>query len=179
VFPADQHEETLVSGFDGILYSTEEDNDGAWSAPQPLQSTSDPQSRNFFPPGAPLAAVRRNDHQSDLFAIGADGRLYTIFRLNNFFSLWSPPLLLSHGGAGEFMPSGSVSAISVHEQTDAPTAAEARVNEVDVFAISQATGQVLISREINDGPFTEPAPISFHRQGCKVCTVWFRRRWAP
>ena len=72
VRPTSHHEEMLVSGFDGILYSTQEDNDGEWSAPQPLQSTSDPHSRNFFPPGAPLAAVRRNDHQSDVFAIGAD-----------------------------------------------------------------------------------------------------------
>ncbi len=147
-----------VSGFGGILYSTQEDNDGEWSATEPLQSTSDPHSRNFFPPGAPLAAVRRNDHQSDVFAIGADGQLYTIFRLDN--SSWSPPVLLSHHGIGEFMPSGSVSAISVREQTDPPTAAQARQNEVDVFAISQATGQVFISREVNHGPFTEPAPIN-------------------
>jgi hypothetical protein len=157
VRPTSQHEETLVSGFDGILYSTQEDNDGPWSAPQPLQSPSRA-IRDFFPPGAPLAAVRRNDHQSDVFVIGTDGQLYTVFRLDN--ASWHPPIVLSHGGIGEFMASGSVSAISVHEQTDPPTTDEARVNEVDVFAIAQATGQVLLSREVNDGPFTEPAPIN-------------------
>src|SRR5438552_5129491 len=135
------NEEILVSGFDRILYSSEEFDDGPWSAPRPLENTSNPTARNRFPVGAPIAAIRRNDHQRDAFAIGTNGHLYTVFRLDGAW--WSPPIQLSFE-IGSFLPGGSVAALSVNEQTD-PASSETRVNEVTVFAISKATGQVLMS----------------------------------
>lgn len=140
IFPSDaelavvrctvSEEELLVSGIDGILYATEERNDGPWTAPRPLWSTSNPRWRGFFPPGAPLAAVRRNDHQRDVFAIGGDGHLYTVFRLDE--NWWSEPTRLSHASAAPFVGGGSVAALSVHEQTDPPAGLGPRRNEVDV-----------------------------------------------
>jgi hypothetical protein len=151
-----QQEELLVSGFDGLLYTSEEDSDGPWSIPRSLQPTTSA-FRNYFPPGAPIAAVRRNDHQRDVFAIGTDGFLYTVFRVDG--NWWSDPTRISHGTSGPFRSGGSVAAISVNEQTDPETASENRTNEVAVFGVS-ANGQVFWTREVNDGGFLEPVPIS-------------------
>jgi hypothetical protein len=165
VFPVDaelavvqrnpQQEELLVSGFDGILYTSEEDSDGAWSVPTPLQPTNS-SFRNLFLPGAAIAAVRRNYHQRDAFAIGKDGLLHTVFRLDG--NWWSDPIPIS-ALRGVFPPDGSVAAISVNEQTDPATASERRANEVAVFAVS-VDGQVRWTREVNDGPFPEATPIN-------------------
>jgi len=151
-----QQEELLVSGFDGLLYMSEEDSDGPWSLPRSLQATTSA-FRNLFPPGAPIAAVRRNDHQRDAFAIGTDSFLYTVFRVDD--NGWSNPTRISQGTSGPFRSGGSVAAISVNEQTDPATASEHRINEVAVFGVS-ANGQVLWTMEINDGGFSEPVPIS-------------------
>jgi hypothetical protein len=165
VFPVDaelavvqrnpQQEELLVSGFDGILYTSEERNDGPWSVPTPLQSTNS-SFRDLFLPGAAIAAVRRNFHQRDAFAIGKDGLLHSVFRLDD--NWWSDPIQIS-ALRGMFPPDGSVAAISVNEQTDPATASEPRVSEVAVFAVS-VNGQVRWTREVNDGPFAEPTPIN-------------------
>lgn len=151
-----QQEELLVSGFDGLLYTSEEDNDGPWSLPRPLQTTTSG-FRDLFPPGAPIAAVRRNDHQRDAFAIGTDSFLYTVFRVDN--NGWSDPIRISQGRSGPFRSGGSVAAISVNEQTDPVTSSEHRTNEVAVFGVA-ANGQVFWTREINDGGFFEPVPVS-------------------
>ena len=151
-----QQEELLVSGFDGLLYTSEEDGDGPWSVPRPLQATTSA-FRNLFPPGAPIAAVRRNDHQRDAFAIGTDSFLYTVFRVDD--KEWSDPTLISHRASGPFRSGGSVAAISVNEQTDPATASEHRTNEVAVFGVA-ANGHVFWTREISDGGFSEPVPIS-------------------
>jgi hypothetical protein len=151
-----QQEELLVSGFDGLLYTSEEAGDGPWNIPRSLQATTSV-FRNLFPPGAPIAAVRRNDHQRDAFAIGTDSFLYTVFRVDG--NGWSDPIRISHGTSGPFRSGGSVAAISVNEQTDPATASEHRANEVAVFGVA-ANGQVFWAREINDGGFSEPVPIS-------------------
>src|SRR5262249_35447698 len=66
VFPADahlalvrrdnSHEEALIVGFDGIVYATEENNDGPWSIPKALYATDVSFLRNLFRSGAPIAA---------------------------------------------------------------------------------------------------------------------------
>ena len=156
-------EEILVSGFDGILYSaeatvkSEEHGDGAWSAPQPLQDPFVPAFRNRFPAGAPIATVRRNDHQGDAFAIDTQGQLITVFRLDG--GRWSPPIRIAADGTRRFQRGGSVVALSVNEQADPPTAAEARPNEVAVFALSE-DGIILRSHEVNDSPFSPAVPIN-------------------
>jgi hypothetical protein len=60
-----------------------------------------------------------------------------------------PTLTVVSWKRGPFAPNGSVAALSVHEQIDPRPHLGPRQNEVDIFATSNMTGQVLVSREIS------------------------------
>jgi hypothetical protein len=78
----ERQEDLFVVGRDGNAYTCFELDDGAWSNWISLGAPA-----AGLPPGASLAAVKRNDRQEDLFAVGNDGSAYACFELDD--GAWS------------------------------------------------------------------------------------------
>ena len=153
-------EEAFVVGFDGIIYGSQEVNDSPWTLPAPLYDAGASQNRDVFPPGAPLAALRRNDDQTDLFAVSAGGgelaeaahphrvgpQLMTVYRVGAN-AAWSPPQFIEEQDGPLLRARSPLAALSLHEEFDT------RWNEQEVY-VPSLDGRIYWYRESNNGGWT-------------------------
>ena len=91
----DVQEDIFAVGQDGavytsfVLYDTPNERWGAWHDWIPIRDTSNRFPDHFtVPPRTPVAAIRRDTHQLDIFVTGRDGNAYTNFVLDG--NPWNP-----------------------------------------------------------------------------------------
>ncbi len=150
-------EDAFFVGNDGTVFTTYEDNDGAWSAPIALTAAG------AAPAGAPVAVAVRNAHQEDLFFVGTNSKLYTLYEVEG--GAWSAPLALTTASsvgssAARLGESGGVR-ITVSIATPGAHIAAAVRNDrqEDIFFISR-DGALITLFEANDGPWSAPITVT-------------------
>jgi len=151
-------EEAFVVGNDGIFYGSFVENAGPWTAPAPLYSTAARQNRFVFRPGSAFAAVRRNDRQTDLFAVASGGphggRVMTVFRVGSSpLDPWSTPIPLTTEGP-TFLAGAPVAALNLHEEMNTSK------NEVEVYVAGNGDGRLYTLSEHDNGAFGAPRFIA-------------------
>jgi hypothetical protein len=97
-------EDLFVVNDVGALAWTYERDNGSWKFP-----TTPITPHHLAPPGARLAAVARHDEQIDVFVVGADGALWTIYGPATDVNSWTAVPLSAPGLS---MPGAGVAAIT-------------------------------------------------------------------
>ncbi len=150
----DHQEDVFYVGNDGKLYTLFEANDGPWSAPIALTTafrvrTSLPgralqfRSLGVVSPGADIAVAVRNDQQEDVFFIGGNGVLYTLFEAND--GAWSDPIALTAAGAAP---------------ANAPIAAAVRNDHQEDVFYAGSDGALYTIYEVSGGAWSAPLQIT-------------------
>ncbi|RLT40189.1 MAG: hypothetical protein DWI57_08875 [Chloroflexi bacterium] len=135
-------EDIFFIGTDNQVWTVFEINDGPWSQPIQLSTVAG----GLVPAGGGLAAISRNDHQEDVFVVGHNGAIWTLFELND--GPWSAPIQVTSDGFA--IPGQPL------------TAVKRNARQEDLF-ICGSDGTLWTLFELNDGAFSDP--IRLTRQG--------------
>jgi hypothetical protein len=144
-------QDVFVVGNDGAIWTTYEVDNGPWSSPVRLTRA------DLAPPGASIAAVRRNNRQEDVFVVGNDGAIWTIFEVDN--GPWQQPIRIRNGN---FKPGASIAAVRRNNRQE------------DVFVVGN-DGAIWTTYEVNDSPWAAPIRIgnssSIFSPGASIAAV--------
>jgi hypothetical protein len=133
-----QQHDIFVIGNDGAVWTQFECNDGPWGSPIRLSRGS------LAPPGADVAAVRRNEEQEDAFVIANDGAVWTSREVMNgpfnTIRIWD-------GAPITAPPGGGIAAVVRNDHQE------------DIFFVGD-DGAIWSSSEVDAGPFSQPVAMT-------------------
>jgi hypothetical protein len=135
-------EDLFFVGTDDQVWTVFERNDKPWSPPIRLSSVAG----GLAPAGGGIAAVKRNDRQEDVFVVGHDGAIWTLFELDD--NPFSDPIRLT--GTGFAIPGQPLVAV------------KRNARHVDLF-LCGVDGAIWTLFELDNNPFSDP--IRLTRQG--------------
>ena len=74
----DEHQlDIFVTGRDGVVFTNYVVDHGDWNNWIWIDDAAHPDQRWRAAPGSPVTAVKRDEHQLDIFVVGPDGQIYT------------------------------------------------------------------------------------------------------
>jgi hypothetical protein len=132
-------EDLFFVGTDDQVWTVFERNDKPWSPPIRLSFVAG----GLAPAGGGIAAVKRNDRQEDVFVVGHDGAIWTLFELDD--NPFSDPIRLT--GRGFAIPGQPLVAV------------KRNARHVDLF-LCGVDGAIWTLFELDDNPFSDPIRLT-------------------